>query len=189
MTIAKKRPWVLMAAGAFLALPLLAQRQDSAQVSALLHRASADATQLATEAETLTSYSRSKVSWESHSQQLSTIKDQTNQLGKTLAELQDAKAKALPWQQQAIDQITPLAQELAADLEATIQHLNANRAHIAFARYRDYVRVSADHAQQLSDLVKDYVAYDRSKTEYERLSKRLEVPASGAAEPAGPGQR
>ena len=69
-------------------------------------------------------YTRSNVTWPSHSAQISQIKDHINKAGEILAQLQSARAEAQPWHQDTIDRITPVLKQLASDTEAIINHLN-----------------------------------------------------------------
>ena len=154
----------------------MAQKPDSAQMNHLLTQARNQSTQLATEATTMESYTRTASSWESHSAQLDRIKTHVNDLGKTLQQMSDIRSQASPWQQQAVDEIEPLAKELASSLTTTIEHLNQNKTHLDSPPYRDYLQANAEMATYISDLIRDYVSYGRSKAKYERLGQKLEAP-------------
>lgn len=153
-----------------------AQKPDSAQMSHLLTQARSQSAQLATEATTMESYTRTVSAWEGHATQLEHIKTHINELGKTLQQMNDIRDQSSPWQQQAVDHIVPLAKELASSMEATIQHLNEHKAHLKMPPYRDYLKANAEMATNISDLIRDYVAYGHSKDQYERLGQRLETP-------------
>lgn len=158
-----------------LLIPVLAQKPDSPAMTHLLTQARSESAQLATEATTMESYSRSVSAWEGHASQLSLIREHINALGNTLQQMSDRRDEASPWQQQAVDRIVPLAKELASSLEATINHLNDNKARLEMPPYRDYLQANAEMATYISDLIRDYVAYGRSKAKYEQLGQRLET--------------
>lgn len=159
-----------------LSLPATAQKPDSAEVTQLLNRANTEATQLATEAGQLQAYTRSAITWQSHANQLNTIKSHVNTLGKTLQEMQDKRDSASEWQQSAIDHIVPLAKELADDVGSTIDHLNSNKSKVQMPPYPDYAKANAETASDLSALIRDYVKYGKSKANYDRLGQKLEAP-------------
>jgi cell division septum initiation protein DivIVA len=51
------------------------------------------------------------------------LKDRINKIGETIQKLQNMRS-ASPWQQEAIDRIIPVAQKLASNTTAAIEHLN-----------------------------------------------------------------
>ena len=147
----------------------------SAEITKLLADAKAEAVQLKDDAEDLESLVKSKLSWESYARKVEMIKEHINNTGKLLTKLQDAQVTGAPWQQTAIQQIDPLLRELAANTEATINHLNENRANIHFAQFKDYVRANYELAMDLEALIRDFVNYGEAKDKIERLGKRLDV--------------
>jgi hypothetical protein len=154
----------------------MAQNPDSTQMTHLLTQARSQSAQLATEATNMESYTRSASAWEGHATQLERIKTHINDMGKTLQQMSDLRDQSSPWQQQAVDRVVPLAKELASSLETTIQHLNEHKAHLQLPPYRDYLKANAEMATHISDLIRDYVAYGRSKAQYEQLGQKLETP-------------
>jgi len=148
---------------------------DSAEITKLFVDAKAEAVQLKDDAEDLESFVKSKLSWESHARKVELIKEHINNTGKLLAKLQDASPTGSPWQQRAIQQIDPLLRELAANTEATINHLNENRANIHFSQFKDYVKANYDLAMDLEALIRDFVNYGEAKDKTERLGKKLDV--------------
>lgn len=149
---------------------------DSPEVSELLTQAKTRAVQLRNDAEVMKSFSLSGVSWESHADQLNLIKEHINALGNVLQQMSDQRHLASPWQQAAIDRITPLAAELASNVETTIEHLTNNRNRLQTPQYRDYLTSNADVANSLSALISDYVSYGKSKANYQKLGSELEEP-------------
>jgi hypothetical protein len=147
---------------------------DSEEITKLL----SEAVQLKDDAEDMNSFTKSKLSWQSHAAKIEQIKQHVNKSGELLSKLQDAKASASAWQKQAIDEITPLLRELAANVSSTIEHLNKNQNRIHTPPYTDYVASTADLATDLSGLISDYVGYGEAKNKSEELGQRLEVPGA-----------
>jgi primosomal protein N'' len=116
------------------------------------------------------------VSWESHAAELEAIKECINKIGDTIQKLQNMRSSASPWQQEAIDRIIPVAQKLASNTTAAIEHLNRNPKHLQDPEYQQYLKSNAEAARQLSGMVKDFVEYGKTKNTLESLEKRLEVP-------------
>lgn len=150
---------------------------DSAEVSRLLSEAKTEAVQLKQDTEHMKAFARTKTSWQTHAASLDQIKGHVNELGKLVIKMNDAKAEASPWQQQSIDRITPLLQELAANVSSTIKHLNENQNRLMHPPYPDYTAASAEYASELSQLISDYVAYGEAKHKSEELTDKLEAPA------------
>ena len=169
---------LLMAASLYLLPALQASDSpvaDSPEVTNLLLQAKTHAVQLRDDADTMKQYGRSKMAWESHAIQINTIKDHINNLGKVLQKMSDRQEDASPWQQGAIDRVTPLAQELASNIEATIEHINNNQTRLELPEYRDFLSANFELSSSLSGLIADYVSYGKSKSNYDRLGSKLEV--------------
>ncbi len=154
----------------------VAQNADSAEISSLMSDAQHHAVLLDDDASTLQSYTRSKLNWKSHAQQLELMKTHVNNLGKISAQLSDLRSEGSPWQQQAIDQINPLLKEMADHLTATINHLNENQDRVHMPAYEDYARGNYELASQTSQLIKDYVNYDKAKSKSQSLEQKLQTP-------------
>jgi septal ring factor EnvC (AmiA/AmiB activator) len=155
--------------------PQSANEQGSDKVSQLLQQARDKAATLATDADDMESLTRSDVSWQTHADTLNRIKQHINDLGRLLDQLQNERASAAPWQQQAIDRMTPLMKELAAHTTAAMNLLNQNRTRPTSAEYTDFLKVNDDTAHQLANLVSSYLQYGQTLARLEKLQQRVEV--------------
>lgn len=170
---------LLMAASLYLLPALQASDNpvaDSPEVSDLLTQAKNHAVQLLNDSDTMQRFAASGVSWKSHGVQIETIKGHVNNLGKVLQKMSDRHPYASPWQQGAIDRVTPLARELASNVEATIEHINNNQNRLHLPEYKEYLSANYELSSSLSELIGDFVTYGKSKATYERLGSQLEVP-------------
>jgi hypothetical protein len=149
---------------------------DSEQVSKLLSEAKTLAFQLKEDAETMESYSRSNVTWESHAVTIAQIKEHVNALGRQVAKLKDARNTASPWQKTAIDRINPFLDELSGYTEAVIEHINKKPKLLTTPEYKDYLEANADYSGDLAAMIGDFVDYGRTKQRMERFAGKLEVP-------------
>lgn len=156
----------------------VAQNADSAEISSLLSEAQHHAALLDDDADQLVSYTRSKLHWESHAQQLESMKTHVNNLGNVTAQLNNLRSEGSPWQQQAIDQINPLLQEMANHLTATINHLNENQSRVHMPAYQDYAHGNYELASRISQMIKDFVEYDQAMAKSQSLEQKLELPAA-----------
>ena len=145
---------------------------DSAEVSQLLQQARTSAMQLNRDSSDMASYAGSRLSWQSHAVQINRIKEHINNSGKILAKLHDEREGAEPWQQEAIDQITPMLQKLASNTESIIDHLN-DKQQTWHPEYSGYLKSNAETAQDLSNLIRDYVDYGKARSKTESLGKNL----------------
>lgn len=145
---------------------------DSAEASRLLQEARMSAARLHRDATQMETYTRSKLSWQSHAAQINAIKEHINSAGKVVADLHNARDGAEAWQQDAIDKITPLLQELASNTESIINHLN-DKKETWHPEYEGYVRSNAELSAELSKLISDYIDYDNAKGKTQELGKKL----------------
>lgn len=150
--------------------------KDSKEVSSFLAEIKTEAIQLSHDADELKSFTHSTLAWESHARKVEQIKDHVNNAGKSLSKLDSARENGSPWQQQAIDRISPLLKELAANVTSTIEHLNQKPMLLQTGPYADYVAANYELASNLAELVSDYVDYGRSKAKSEELATKLETP-------------
>jgi len=150
--------------------------QDNKEVSQLLEDIKGQAADLNRDSDELESFTRSDMSWESHADELDRIKERVNAIGKTISRLQNLRSSASPWQREAIDRIMPLAQKLASNTTAAIQHLNKDPLKIHEPQYQQYLRSNAEAASNLAALVKDFVEYGKTRTTLEAYERKLEVP-------------
>jgi methyl-accepting chemotaxis protein len=150
-------------------------QSDSEEINKLLADAKAEAVELKHDAREMESFTRSGVNWESHAQKLTLIKEHVNKCGEVVQKLNDAKSTGSPWQQTAIERVTPLLSEMAKNIEGTIEHLNNNKSRVRMQPFKDYVVANYDLANQLAALINDFVDYGKSKDKFENLGDKLEV--------------
>jgi hypothetical protein len=167
----------LLVAGCFMfpAATKAAVSGTSADTTELLADAKAEAVELKNDSADMESFVRSKSSWQSYANKIEMIKGHVNKTGELLAKLQEAETTGAPWQQEAIKRIEPALKELAANTEATIQHLNGNQTKVHFAAFRDYVKANYELATDLEAMIRDFVNYGEAKEKFERLGEKLEV--------------
>jgi hypothetical protein len=146
---------------------------DSKEISKLLSEAKAEAIELREDAEKMETFTRSKLSWESFAMKIMEIRGHVNKSGELLAKLNQARETGSPWQQQAIDHITPALKELAENTESTIEHLNENRRLVHSKELEDYCVVNYELAQELATLVGDFVSYGETSAKFAELQKKV----------------
>lgn len=175
----------LLAAAALLisGLTAMAQKADSEKITTLLQHAKEHAAAANLDAEKIESYTRSNISWKTHSYQLMHMRDDINALGKDAAALTEARDEGSAWQQEAIDDINPLLRSMADHLTAMINHLNDNQGQVHMPPFRDYAKANYTFSQKTLDMIRDYVDYAESKAKSEALEQKLLVP-----QPASSGQ-
>jgi Na+-transporting methylmalonyl-CoA/oxaloacetate decarboxylase gamma subunit len=150
--------------------------EDNKEVSRLLEDIKNQAADLKRDSDELESFTRSDVSWESHAVELDQIKDRINTIGKTISRLRALENSASPWQREAIERIIPVAEKLASNTTAAIEHLRKDPQKIHESQYQKYVKSNAEAASQLAALIKDFVEYGKTRTTLEAYERRLEVP-------------
>jgi len=148
--------------------------KDSKEISAFLSDVKSEAIQLRQDADELKTFIHVGRSWESHATKVEEIKRHVNNVGDLLAKIENVKSKASPWQQQAIDRVTPLLNELASNTTATIEQLNQKPKLLQSGPYADYADANFEVASNLAELVSYYVDYGKSKARSEELASKLE---------------
>jgi len=147
--------------------------------TALLKDLQGVAGKLNRDAETLGAFSRSSgLSWQSHAHYLNNARDHINKVGSLLRELQSMRRAVVPWQQQAIDGITPVAAEAAAHTEAAIKHLRDNQRRHFVPEYQDRLRMIEDRAAEMKQTVDNFLDYGETQRKLLHLQRTLELVGS-----------
>lgn len=137
--------------------PRVASHLSQLQVTAAEARRAAD------ELESLT---RNRVTWQSHANYLSTLRDSVNRMGGTLSKLEALKPDASNLQVKAIEHARPHLETLATNVEGAILNLNSDKNTIHQPGYQENLREIAARASTLVDTV-DAIR------DYEQASLRL----------------
>lgn len=131
---------------------------------------------LTNDGQTLKTFTRSmQFNWKSHAFYLNSVRDNINEVGSMLRELQSIRHGALPWQQQAVDRIHPIAATLAAHTQAAIEHLRENQNRLLVPQYTNHLTGIADRADQMRETVKNFINYGETQKELQRLQGLLEL--------------
>lgn len=128
-----------------------------------------------TDSDTLASFSRSNLSFESHASRLSSVRDHINQIGTRLTRLQQIKHVTAPWQQRAIGEVVPVAAQIAAHTEAAIEHLNENQRYLFAPAYLNHLEALAEHAATMDTLLDKYMDLGQTQQKLQRLQVELEM--------------
>jgi signal transduction histidine kinase len=177
---------VLLGGGSALAFPpnsaTAAPEKDqvsmslSGRASTLLAEIQAEAAGLRRHAEVLRTFARSpQHSWQSHASRLVGVKDHINAVGERTAELQRIRHAVLPWQQQAITEVTAHAAQVAASTQAAIVQLNENRNSLYIPEYRDHLTTIADRSEDMKQTVNKFLDYGKTQQKLQRLQAELEL--------------
>jgi len=120
------------------------------------------------------SFTRSNLSWESHAAKITEIKNHVNEMGKTVAKLNQAKSTASPSQKTAIERINPIVAELAMNTEATIYHLDREKGRLLNNQdHKDYLKTNAELAAKMASVVSDFVDYGVSESKIRRTATQV----------------
>lgn len=160
--------------------PVFAQTPDSPAIAKLMAEAESNARLVSNDADTLESFTRSRMSWQSHAHQLEIMRAHVNDLVGDVNQLNNMRGEGSEWQQEAIDRVTPLMQSMTSHLTTTIEHLQNNQNRVHLKPYVDYARGNRELAERTLSVIEDYVDYAEAKTKADSLEKKLEIsPAAG----------
>jgi hypothetical protein len=148
--------------------------QDNASVAAQLDAAKPVLAKIKKDAADMESYTRtSGLSWQTHSTTLEKIKADVNQLQENMRGLQSHRTVASPWQQDAIDRITALANDLATNMNAAIAQLSKSKSRPTAPPYPEYLKANARIANDLTDAIDDIIDYGQTKAKMDSLAKQF----------------
>jgi chromosome segregation ATPase len=151
---------------------------DNPSVTGQLNDAKTIVAKITKDAAQMESYTRrSRLNWETHAETLEKIKRDVNELQQNMRGLQSHQTVASPWQQDAIDRITGLANDLATNMNATIDRLNKNKSQPTAPPYPEYLKANAQIASDLSDEINAAIDYAENKVKLDSLGQQLESSA------------
>ena len=80
-----------------------------------------------------------------------------NAVGERVAKLQHIRRLLLPWQQEAITEVTSHATRVKADIQAAIVHLRENQNRLLVAEYRDHLTTIEDRSEDMKQTVDKFL--------------------------------
>jgi chromosome segregation ATPase len=151
---------------------------DNPSVTGQLNDAKTILAKIKRDAAQMESYARSSgLSWQTHAATLDKIKTDVNELQQNMRGLQSHRTVASPWQQDAIDRITGLANDLATNMNATIDRLNKSKSRPTAPPYPEYLKANAQIANDLFDEINATIDYAQNKTKLDSLGQQLDSSA------------
>jgi hypothetical protein len=114
-------------------------------------------------------------SWQSHAHYLHQVKGHINEVGERTAELQGMHHAVLPWQQQAITEVTSHAAQVAASTQAAIVHLCENQNRLFVSEYRDHLTTIANRSGDMKHTVDKFLDYEKAPQKLQQLQQELEL--------------
>lgn len=146
----------------------------SREASQLLGGIQADAAKLQDHASTLNSFDMNpELSWESHADQLMSVRREVNDMGSKLCRLEVIRTAVQPWQRTAIDRVAPTVRLLADNAQDALVYVNANQGNFWTPVYRKYTQNLYAEASTLSHSVKSFEEYAKARREDTLLGKEL----------------
>jgi translation initiation factor 2B subunit (eIF-2B alpha/beta/delta family) len=143
------------------------------QASEFLNQIRDSAVALSNDSDRLQSLMNSRVTRYSYADSLNRIKHHINQTGEQLAQFEEIRRDAAPWQQEAVDRITPIAQQIAENTEAAIDHLNESPNWLYSPTYTNSLTAIADDAQQMKNNVSDFLALAKAQQKVDDLQVKI----------------
>jgi hypothetical protein len=148
----------------------------SARASTLLAEIKKETAALSPHADKLGTFARNpEYSWQSHVFYLDQVKGHINAIGERTAELQQIRYAVLPWQEQAITEVTSHAAQVAASTQAAIVYLNENQGRRFVPEYRDHLTTIADSSEDMKQAVDRFLAYEKTQQKLQDLQNELDL--------------
>jgi hypothetical protein len=152
---------------------------DNASVTAQLNDAKTIVAKIKKDAVQKESYAQNTgMSWQTHSTALEKIKADVNTLQQNMRGLQSHRTVASPWQQEAIDRITGLANDLATNMNASIDRLSKSKSRPTAPPYPEYLKANTRIASDLADEIAATIDYGQNKAKLDSLGQQLDSSAN-----------
>lgn len=151
---------------------------DNPSVTAQLNDAKTIVAKIKKDAIQMQSYTQTTgLSWQTHSTALEKIKTDVNDLQQNMRGLQSHRTIASAWQQEAIDRITALANDLATNMNATIDRLNKSKSRPTTPPYPEYLKANTRIVTDLADEIDATIDYGENKAKLDQLGQQLDSSA------------
>ena len=151
---------------------------DNPSVTAQLNDAKTIVAKIKKDAVQMESYAQNTgLSWQTHSTALEKIKADVNALQENMRGLQSHRTVASPWQQEAIDRITGLANDLATNMNASIDRLNKSKSRPTAPPYPEYLKANTRIVTDLADEIDATIDYGQNKAKLDSLGQQLDSSA------------
>jgi hypothetical protein len=92
--------------------------------------------------------------------------------------LQSHRTVASAWQQEAIDRITGLANDLATNMNASIDRLSKSKSRPTAPPYPEYLKANTQIASDLADEIAATIDYGQNKAKLDSLGKQMDSSAN-----------
>ena len=150
---------------------------QSGRASMLLAEIQRESAALSSQAEVLGTYARNpQRHWKSHAFYLDRVKGHINAVGERTAQLQQIRDSVLPWQRQAIAEVTAHATQVANSTQAAIVHLRENRDRLHFSsEYRGHLMTIEDRSEDMKQTVDKFLDYEETQQKLQQLRNELEL--------------
>jgi hypothetical protein len=132
---------------------------------------------IADEAFQLGAMARSERSPESHLEGLATLRADVNSIGAEIQSLEAERDSLSGWEAKALDQITPLMQDVADKAEKAIQTFNTDRQRLWATSYAADTETISKDAGEVATLLRDYLKLAKAQQQESQLEHRLGEPA------------
>lgn len=151
---------------------------DNPSVTAQLNDAKTIVAKIKKDATQMQSYTQTTgLSWQTHSTALEKIKADVNELQQNMRGLQSHRTVASPWQQDAIDRITSMTNDLATNMNATIDRLNKSKSRPTAPPYPEYLKANTRIVTDLADEIDATIDYGQNKAKLDQLGQQLDSSA------------
>jgi hypothetical protein len=135
-------------------------QSDNASVTAQLNDAKTIVAKIKMDAVKMQSYTQTTgLSWQTHSAALEKMKADVNALQANMRGLQSHRTVASQWQQEAIDRITGFANDLATNMNASIDRLTKSKSRPTAPPYPEYLKANTRIASDLADEIAATIDY------------------------------
>ncbi|HUX09120.1 MAG TPA: hypothetical protein VMW51_00680 [Terriglobia bacterium] len=117
---------------------------------------------------------RNQLHWRSHALELHQISQHINAMGEKLDRLQEIHGLIAPWQQKAVERVTPNAVALAVHTEEAVAYVKEHQGRLWAPSYTERVSAMSEHAEEIRNSVSAFLDYAKTSDRLKGLERQIE---------------
>ncbi len=154
------------------------QSGDASRISRLLSDADSQTALVKSDLSTLDFIASSATPAQSYAAVVGTYRQHIATLRSQAAMLETARKDASVREQTTIDRVVPLLLEFAESATAALDAGDKNPGGLSGNDFKQYIKLNADLAGELSTLVSTWISYGRTREELARAAQKIGVAAA-----------
>lgn len=117
-----------------------------------------------------------RLGWQSHAAYLNRIKEDMNQIGREVAQLESEQESLAPWEREALVRTVPVLKDAAENTDRAIQFLNGNLTNVwVSGTYAGYTQKIIKDSEQVEKTLHYFAKLDKATRQEKQSRERLSM--------------